>query len=477
MFILVLFLNLFDLNSVLVTSENNLVLIEVLETLRNLFNYVLFGLLTGIVLLLNLSFYYGFMWFINPTFFDVLISFSNQFLGIWFAFPDGTTPTLFSTPILIINELLGLSVELYLLIFFILFLLSMYFMIKAIFQSDPENNLKAIRYLVLMIIVPLIIFGFIDMLELFNLKDIVNALMIPLGINLDELTDPLSPLFNQIPINDVFSFFSSWVTLFAVLGYAYLEFAFQINYIDLVTNPSLRRSRRLEAQLSLLKKESGSITANVEKIKEEAEKKKEEMGLTEKEEITKFLRQKEEKLSYIKEMIERKKLETEEEKLIQAASKTRRLGRYVEKLIRQDPEAEEGLTASSSAPKTKSLIFSTVLDSAFRITILVILSFIIIHPELFLQFLPAAITESIAMQSPEVIILLLIPIILLFPIIAKTIGYIRQRSLIIQINQEEKVQEIYASVGDYVKKDEESEGAEAETTGEQPEVEVEEATP
>jgi hypothetical protein len=198
------------------------------------------------------------------------------------------------------------------------------------------------------------------------------------------------------------------------------------------------------------------------------------MGL-EKKEIHKFMQQKDEKFSYIKEMIEKRKLEMEENKLVRAASKTRRLGRYVDKLFRQDPEAEDALTASSSAPQAKSLALSTVLNSAFRISVLIIISFIIIHPQIFLQFLPPAITESVAMFSPEIIILILIPILLLFPIIAKTIGYVRQRSLIMQIKQEEKVQEIMASVGDYVKK--EGEGGEEgeETPEEQPDVEVEEA--
>ncbi|TFF93206.1 MAG: hypothetical protein EU544_06225 [Promethearchaeota archaeon] len=331
--------------------------------------------------------------------------------------------------------------------------------------------MKGIKYLVLMIVVPLIIFGFIEMLDLFNLVEPFNSLGI---INLNELQNPLSPLFNQLPINDILGFFGSPVILFAILSYIFLEFTFQINYIDKVTNPSLKRSKRLETQLSLLRKESASITANVEKIKEEAEKKKEEMGF-EKEKIMKVMQQKEEKLSYIKEMIDRKKLEMEEKKLVQAASKTRKLGRYIEKLFRQDPEAEDALTASSSAPRAKSLIRSTLLNSSFRIITLIILSFIIIHPELFLQFLPPAMTESIALLSPEIIILLLIPIILLFPIIAKTIGYVRQRSLIMQIKQEEKVQEIMASVGDYVKKEEELEAQES--LEEQPDVEVEEAAP
>ena len=43
--------------------------------------------------------------------------------------------------------------------------------------------------------------------------------------------------------------------------------------------------------------------------------------------------------------------------------------------------------------------------------------------------------------------------ILIFPIISKIISYIKHRSLIIQLQQEGRIKEILASVGDYVKKD------------------------
>jgi hypothetical protein len=186
--------------------------------------------------------------------------FFDHFLGLWFSFPGGTTPNLGELPGLMVSELLILTEELYLLIFSVLFIFSIIYVIKGLFQSDPENNMKAIKYLVFMIVVPLIIFGFIKMLDLLNAVELFNSLGL---IDLNELEDPLSPLFNQLPINDIFGFFGSPVTLFAIFSYVFLEFTFQINYIDQVTNPSLKRSERLEAQLSLLRKESDSITANV----------------------------------------------------------------------------------------------------------------------------------------------------------------------------------------------------------------------
>ena len=82
------------------------------------------------------------------------------------------------------------------------------------------------------------------------------------------------------------------------------------------------------------------------------------------------------------------------------------------------------------------------------------------HPRWFFIYvfnLPPAITESMAMYSPEAIIVLLLPIMLLFPLIAQAISYAKHRNLIIKLKQEGQIKEILASVGDYVKIEEEIE--------------------
>ena len=79
------------------------------------------------------------------------------------------------------------------------------------------------------------------------------------------------------------------------------------------------------------------------------------------------------------------------------------------------------------------------------------------HPHWFLGTiiqLPPAITESVAMYSPEVIIILLLPITVLFPVISQLISFIKHRNLLIRLQQEGRIKEILASVGDYVKKEE-----------------------
>jgi len=66
------------------------------------------------------------------------------------------------------------------------------------------------------------------------------------------------------------------------------------------------------------------------------------------------------------------------------------------------------------------------------------------------------------MYSPEIIIILLIPLILTFPVISKVISFIKHRNLIIRLQQEGRIKEILASVGDYVKKEEVEEEKEVE---------------
>ncbi|MBD3211577.1 MAG: hypothetical protein GF311_03135 [Candidatus Lokiarchaeota archaeon] len=462
--IITLFLSLFDFSAVLTTADNDLVIVDVILSIKNVVSYALFFLLYLIA--------YGIAFIIAGLFaplpfFDMNFMFSfiqfffKNFLSLWFSFPGGTTPELFSVPPLILEEFLLFTEDFYLLIFQILFIIAIIYLVRAILSSDPKNNMRAIGCLVLMIVIPLIIFGFRDMLSLFGLVEPFNSLGI---INLSELANPLSPLFDDLPIDNFFAFLISPVALFAITSYLYLEFSFQINYIDTVTRPSLERSDRLEAQLNLLRKEAVHITANIDKIKEEAKKKKEELGL-QKESVGKFLSQKDKKFSYVKEMIERKKLESEEKKLVQAASKTRRLGRYIDRLFREDLEADDTLTARSSAPRARNLAVSTATNSAFRLVVLILISFVIIHPEWFFVNvfqLPPAITESVATMSPEIIIILLLPIILLFPVIGKLISYIKHRSLVLRLKQEGKIKEIMASVGDYVKKEEKPPGEEIE---------------
>jgi len=454
---LIFFNSIFHFDEVITTADNELVILAFFGAIRNIFSYIIFG--GGMIIAFACAILLGFY---NNYIYRLIDVFFRRYLTSWFSFDVEHIQELLGNdtfelqdlglqhiPTLIMGETEVLFNDLYLFIFQVLIVVSIIYAIRAFSSSDPKHSLVAAGAIILMIIIPLMVEGLRSMMSLINIHITY----------LDEMVNPIDPSLDQIPLDDFFAFMASPIISFAIISYIYLELAFQINYTDTVTKPSLERSDRLEAQLDILSRESYFVTANIDKIKQEAKEKIQEMESEQKEGIAigKFFAKTGKRFSYVKEMIEKKKLEEEEKKLVTAASKTRRLGRYVDRLFREDSEARDTLTASSSAPRSRNLLTSTLFNFTYRLGLLLIISFIIIHPHWFLGsilHLPPAITESVAIYSPEIIIIILGPIMLLFPVISKLISFIKHRNLIIRLQQEGRIKEILASVGDYVKKEE-----------------------
>ncbi|MFX1573104.1 MAG: hypothetical protein ACFFB0_10175 [Promethearchaeota archaeon] len=442
---LIFLISIFHFDVVIRTADDEFVILAFFEAIRNVFSYLIYGV--GLAIAYACAFFTAGMY--SADLFEFVNLFFQKYLSSWFMIE---APNLQDIPNLISSELGILFNDFYLFAFQLLFVISIVYAIRAFFKSDPKTYLISLGSIILMIILPLMIIGLKDLLDLLNFR----------FQYIDQMAsaNPLDQSLFEIPIDNFFLFISSPVILFAIISYIYLELAFQIDYTEIVTKPSLERSDRLEAQLNILERESHFVIANVDKIKEEAKKRREEIEAEQKEglAITKFFAKTGKRFSYVKEMIERRKLEEEEKKLVTAASKTRRLGRYIERLFREDLEARDTLTARSSAPRAINLITSTAINFTYRVGLLLIISFIIIHPLWFFKTiiqLPDSITESVAMYSPEVIIILLLPIMLLFPVISQLISFIKHRNLIIRLQQEGRIKEILASVGDYVKVEEE----------------------
>ncbi|MFW9880453.1 MAG: hypothetical protein ACFFG0_45880 [Candidatus Thorarchaeota archaeon] len=454
--LIIFFLSIFNFDAVVTTAEDEFVILAFFGAIRNVFSYMIYGGGLVIAFLCGIATTGITAGAYNNYLIEFIRVFFERYLGSWFLID---TPKLTEIPNLMISELEVLFNDLYLFTFQILFVISVIYAIRAFFKSDPKYHLTALGSIILMIVVPLIAFGLRDMLDLFGLH----------FEYLDEMADPLDPSLFEIPLDNFILFLASPVIGFAIISYIYLELAFQINYTDTVTKPSIERSERLEAQLNILARESHFITANVEKIKEEAKKRMEEIELQQKEGIAvgKFFAKTGKRFSYVKEMIEKRKLEEEEKKLVTAASKTRRLGRYIDRLFQEDKEAKDTLTASSSAPRAVNLAISTLMNFIYRVGLLLIISFIIIHPHWFLVSvvgLPDAITESVVMYSPESIIILLLPIMLLFPVLSQLISFVKHRNLMIRIQQEGRIKELLTSVGDYVKTEQETKDEKEEET-------------
>ncbi|MHA2088644.1 MAG: hypothetical protein ACW972_10230, partial [Promethearchaeota archaeon] len=265
--------SIFDFDVVITTADNQFVLFAFFGAIRNVFSYLIYfgGLAIGYACA-----------YINPALSSFVLTFFKKFLLSWLPFDVNHVNQFLGTPINELHELdfnhflpllMGegeiLFNDLYLFAFQILFFISIIYAIRAFFKSDPKNHLVALGSITLMIVLPMIVFGLRDMLNLFNFQ----------LAYLNQMADPLSSSLFQIPLENFFQFILSPVIGFAIIAYIYLELAFQINYTDTVTKPSLERTDRLEAQLNVLARESHFITANVDKIKEEAKKRIEEIEL------------------------------------------------------------------------------------------------------------------------------------------------------------------------------------------------------
>ncbi len=453
--IIIIFLtSIFDFDIIIVTADEELVILAFFKALKNVFSYLIYGV-SLLIAWGCASLIYSFGQ--NAYMLEFVKSFFERYLSNWFSIPQ---PELQNIPNLILDELGVLFNDFYLFIFQVLFIVSIIYAIRAFYKNDPKHSLIAIGALILMIIFPLMVIGLNDMMNLFlGNVPAQNRPEYMQYIYQMASTNPLNDSLNQIPMDNFFAFITSPFILFAICTYIYLELAFQINYTDTVTKPSIERSDRLEAQLNILARESHYVNANIDKIKEEAKERLKEIEAEQKEGLAlgKFFAKTGKRFSYVKEMIEKKKLEEEEKKLVTAASKTRRLGRYIERLFREDIEAQDTLTARTSAPRARNLAISTIINFTYRVGLLLIISYIIIHPHWFLYSvlqLPDAITESVAMYSPEVIIIILAPIMVIFPVISKLISFIKHRNLILRLQQEGRIKELLASVGDYVRKEE-----------------------
>ncbi len=138
------------------------------------------------------------------------------------------------------------------------------------------------------------------------------------------------------------------------------------------------------------------------------------------------------RFSYVAELIEKKKLEKEEKMRMGAMKDTRRLANYLDKLFRQDPDAYSTLTAKSSSPSATNLISSTIINLASRIVIITVLAWICIHPYfIFVNVFqtPAAISQSIEISTPEAVLSIFIPIVLIIPLMSTIIRIAKHNKL------------------------------------------------
>jgi hypothetical protein len=369
----------------------------------------------------------------------------------------------------VVNELRALGESAYIILFQILAVLLIIYGILSVIRNEPRFSIRAILYLNLMIVLPLILYGIENLLGVFmadpNLGQYIGINQIDPDTSLvtgNFLPYPINPSVVFMPIPERFGqFIFSPIFQIALSSFLYLEFTFQLNYVYQVTSPSEQRAERLYEQIQTLKRASQEAVIHLEKIEagepsEIIEEQLDEEGnvieKTKVESVRKFLSKTATGFSFIREMIERRKLEEQTKRTIEALKDTRRLSNYINHLFEQDPEAEQTLTAKSSAPLAGRLIRSTILDMVYRIAGITFLVFIISKTPWIIEFIfraPESIVYSVEMYTPEVMLTLFIPLVLLFPFISIIIRVTKMQQLKKKLKQEEEKQTA-ASTSEFV---------------------------
>ena len=217
--------------------------------------------------------------------------------------------------------------------------------------------------------------------------------------------------------------------ILALVSFAYLEVSYQMIYSHSVGKPVEDREETLKKQLLALRQATR---------KQDAIERGEKVSITGMSRSTGATA-----FSFLREAMERKVMggQTALENL-DAVSDVRRLQIYVDELLQSDSKARDELTAKAAAPSSAYVIGSTITGSAIRFLTVVAVSFILMNPNVvqMLLNLPIGIENSIEMLQPEIVLLFLVPVVLLFPFSAAVISWVSRREVVEKekLTEEEK---------------------------------------
>jgi hypothetical protein len=223
-------------------------------------------------------------------------------------------------------------------------------------------------------------------------------------------------LSTSLPDVNFLFFLQSPGFLVALLSFIYLEVSYQVVYFYSLLEPPTIREELLRRQLDQLQSDAQShVPIQTQEIP-----------------VPKALQRMlgSDAFRLMRQVIERKLLRREWLVELKDAHEVRRLNTFVNRLFREDPEAESALTARASTPSLTRMTALSIGSSVVRFVFVILIAYICIHPAIFLAFMnaPLIIIESVELLFlPEKTLLFLVPLALLFPLAATIIGYIRQR--------------------------------------------------
>ena len=236
------------------------------------------------------------------------------------------------------------------------------------------------------------------------------------------------PNLNPFPA-DFLVFLGNSAQLLALISFAYIEISYQMIYSYSVGKPIEDREDTLKKQLLALRQATR---------KQDAIERGEKVGTTGMSRTSGAIA-----FSFLREAIERKVIGTKDAlENLDAISDVRRLQIFVDELLQTDSKAKDELTAKAASPSSVYVIGSTITGSAIRFLCVIIVAFIFLNPGslILLLALPPGIMHSIELLQPEIILLLLVPILLTFPFASMVITWFSRREVIEteELTKEEK---------------------------------------
>ncbi len=427
--------------------------------LRDVFAFllyiILFGLFYGVYMVIG-----GIMRVFGGAFsvgyFQTLCesTFQNM-VGNWFYLPDYfSSPTANGSTNLVaptmgqawngLKSLFSILTGDFYLVFLQLMMLFMFiYAIRGALTSNPSDSIRVIMLLNVVIVIPLFFLQIRDVLSIFgivNLPNFLNNLVVTSsGLILPDIMVDIREL-------SFFGFLTTTIFWVALIMFLYLEFTFQLSYVEKVTTPSVEREIRLSRQIDLMHIEAEKAIARIKAVEDMKRQKKAEERLKKAEEekelgksdknrfaLNKFMSEKASNVGFslITELIAKKKAEKQEQVIMDAMKDTRKVANYLDKLFKQDKEAKDTLTAKTAAPKASRLIYSTIINMTTRILMITLLAWAVVHPyDVYSLFQsPDSIQNSVELQTVEGILSVLLPFILIIPLISNIIKVTKHNKL------------------------------------------------
>ncbi|MHA1519474.1 MAG: hypothetical protein ACTSRK_04760 [Promethearchaeota archaeon] len=432
---------------------------SIIGTLRDVFAFLFYIALFGIFI----GIYYG-IGFVFSLFVPDLSFFMNvstnifyNLVGRWFKFTfidetiASTTPSIEVAIQGLSDLVVDATQDLYMVGLQLLVIIMFYQALRGAMTSDPGASLKVILYLNAIIIIPMFFLQLVVVLEMFG----ISPLALPVWFQEIVYHDLLyEGIFLDISELSLWEYLQTDIFLVAVLEFIFLEFVFQLSYVDKVTRPSIEREQRLNHQIEVMHTEAVKAIARIKAIEE----RKREIKMEARANLTEDEREEQKKererlslqslmsesggqtsFSYVADLIRKKKEEKREAKMMNAMRDTRKIANYLEKLFKQDPRARDSLTASSSAPRASRLVISTIINMLIRIILIIAMAWACVHPyQLFgLIGAPDAILNSVELQIYEGSWSIIIPLVLIIPMISYIIKITKHTKLEEMLRMEE----------------------------------------